>query len=225
MPQHRRIHVFDTGTGGKNFIAMFGSHTSPRPLFHVLPDSVLGEISSHIMDVGRVVEDTLDKYDKSGNVIIACHTASSTVMKYLLPNNFTWNTKHRIFEPISPMCDLIIRSGYKNVVVVSTELTSRMKWHKKLLRGFANVTYIHLDTLARNIDANDVQGIDDDIHRLHYAYNLKKIVKSDCVVLGCTHYNIEYDKFKSVLGECGFNGKLLDSNKVLFAYVKRHLKV
>ena len=40
----------------------------------------------------------------------------------------------------------------------------------------------------------------------------------ECVVLGCTHYNIIENLIKNELKRYGFNGIILNSNKILLQY-------
>ena len=89
------------------------------------------------------------------------------------------------------MCLYIKENNYKNIVILSTSLTQKIKWHYRLLNS-NNITikYITFPLLAKHIKTNS-NKINLSINRLKKQKDFFNIC--DCVVLGCTHYNIIKD--------------------------------
>jgi glutamate racemase len=153
-------------------------------------------------------------YKNINSIIIACHSASSCILDILIKNNFIINNIN-IYEPIIPMCLYIKEKKYKNILILSTPLTEKIRWHYKLLNlDNINIKYLTFPLLAKQIENNDNFNIS--IKRLKK--QKEYIKKCDCIVLGCTHYNIIKDIILDELTKYNFNGVILDSNEILLKY-------
>ena len=149
-------------------------------------------------------------------LIIACHTLSSTILDLVLRHNNLLNGM-KVFEPILPACMHIQKKKYKNILILSTAVTARVRWHARFLAS--NVTYITFDQLHAAIDNNDVNGIEKELKRLSARQNF--ISTCDCVLLGCTHFNIIKKTISKHLCQNHFKGTIVDSNRILKNYVKK----
>jgi glutamate racemase len=154
-------------------------------------------------------------YNNIHSIIIACHSISSCILDILIENKFIYN-KINIYEPIIPMCLYIKQNKNKNILILSTPLTHKIRWHYRLMKSKnINIKYLSFPTLAKELEE-------------HTAYNksldkLKKqkefIIKSDCVVLGCTHYNTIMDVISNKLKiKYNFQGVILNSNEILLNF-------
>ncbi len=143
-------------------------------------------------------------------------------MDILIKNNFLYNNI-KIFEPILPTCLYIQKNNYKNILILSTTLTRKIKWHYRLLilnNPNIVVKYLTLPSLVKIIENNNNDDNNNEINNsLNSISKQKKFIKiCDCVVLGCTHYNIIENKIKNELKKYDFNGAVLNSNKILLQY-------
>ena len=148
-------------------------------------------------------------------IVIACHTLSSCILDLLLKNNDLLN-ETKVFEPIIPMCIHIQKKKYKNILILSTPLTARIRWHARILTS--KVKYITFDALPTHIDHNNVSSIHKDLERLSAHQHFLRTC--DCVVLGCTHFNVIKKTISKYLHQNNFTGKILDSNLILHNYLK-----
>jgi len=152
-------------------------------------------------------------------IIIACHSASSCILDILIKDNFVIDNIN-IFEPIVPMCFYIKKKKYRNILILSTTLTEKTRWHYRLLNSnTVQVKYITFPLLAEKIE-NNSKEFNESIKRL---INKKEFLKiCDCVVLGCTHFNIIKSLISRKLKEkYKFNGVVIDSNEILLKHFNK----
>jgi glutamate racemase len=220
-----KIIVIDSGLGGKDFINKFKNFTNLKNINSrcklVIPFDKM--VSSYNKDFVRnnllsiLYNDFSCK--KVVSIIIACHSASSCILDILNDNNFTINNI-KIFEPITPMCQYIKEKKYKNILILSTPLTEKIRWHYRLLKSpNRNIKYITFPLLAKQIEDNT--NYNNSLARLKKHHEFIK--KCDCVILGCTHYNIIKDDILDELVKYNFNGVILDSNEILLKYYKNFI--
>ncbi len=106
---------------------------------------------------------------------------------------------------------------YKEIIL-STLLTEKIRWHYRLLDSpNRNIKYITFPLLAKQIEDNN--NYSSSLIRLKKQHEF--INKCDCVVLGCTHYNIIKDDILDELVKYNFNGVILDSNEILVKYYNK----
>jgi glutamate racemase len=218
-----KIIVIDSGLGGKDFIKKLKNFTNQKNINSKLVIPFDRMVSSYNKDFVRsnllpIIYNDFS-YKKVVSIIIACHSASSCILDILIENNFVINNIH-IFEPILPMCQYIKEKKYKNILILSTPLTEKIRWHYRLLKSTnRNIKYITFPLLAKQIEDNS--NYNNSLARLK---KQKEFIKNcDCVVLGCTHYNIIKDDILDELDKYNFNGVILDSNEILLKYYKNFI--
>ena len=75
------------------------------------------------------------------------------------------------------------------------------------------------DLLPSDIDNNNINNIHNTLERLS---SLKQFLSiCDCVVLGCTHFNVIKNTISKYLKQNNFTGKILDSNYILYLYFNK----
>ena len=218
-----KIIVIDSGFGGKDFIKKakdFINKSKNIKYKFLIPFDKM--VSTYNKDFVRnnllsILNDF--SYKKINSIIIACHSASSCILDILIENNFVINNIH-IFEPIIPMCKYIKEKKYKNILILSTPLTEKIRWHYRLLVSpNRNIKYITFPLLAKQIEDNS--NYNNSLARLKKQHEFIK--KCDCVVLGCTHYNIIKDDILDELVKYNFNGVIVDSNEILVKYYNKFI--
>jgi len=221
-----KIIVIDSGFGGKDFIKKakdFINKSKNIKYKLLIPFEKI--VSTYNKDFVRnnllsILYNDFS-YKKVVSIIIACHSASSCILDILIKNNFVINNIH-IFEPIIPMCKYIKEKKYKNILILSTPLTEKIRWHYRLLVSpNRNIKYITFPLLVKQIENNSNFNYYNSLARLKKQYEFIK--KCDCVVLGCTHYNIIKDDILEELVKYHFNGVILDSNEILVKYYDKFI--
>ena len=205
-----KIIVIDSGLGGKDFMKKLRGYKCE----FVKPLDTGNDDKIYVRD--KIMKLLLSySHTKIHSVIIACHSISSCILDILIENNFTIN-KITIYEPIVPMCSYIIKethNKYKKILVLSTPLTMRTRWHYRLLKSNRRVIkYLTFPELATELELG--RSYNKSLDRLQ---KQKEFIKRcDCVVLGCTHYNTIKDVISQELtSKYNFNGVVLDSNEIL----------
>jgi glutamate racemase len=211
-----KIIIIDSGLGGKDFIKKLKKNIKlethfVKPFDNMVSSYNKNYVRNHLLQILNTYS-----YNKTHSIIIACHSASSCIFDILIKNNFVLNNIN-IYEPILPMCLYIKENNYKNIVILSTPLTQKIKWHYRLLNSkYITIKYITFPLLAKQIETNS-NKINLSINRLKKQKDFFNIC--DCVVLGCTHYNIIKDVILNELEtKYNFKGVILDSNDILLKY-------
>jgi glutamate racemase len=214
-----KIIVMDSGLGGKDFINKLKKVIKIKYQFVKLFDDMVSSYNKHY--VKEHLLKILDSYSSKNikSIIIACHSAASCILDVLMKNNFIINDIP-IYEPIIPMCLYIKEKKYKNILILSTPLTEKIRWHQRLLdSNNVKIKYITFPLLAKQLEYH--KNFDESIDRLKKQQDFIK--KCDCVVLGCTHYNTIKDEILDELKtKYNFKGVVLDSNHILLEYYKTH---
>jgi glutamate racemase len=221
-----KIIVIDSGFGGRDFINKVKYFINKPKNLNIKCQLLIpfdNMVSSY--DKKFVRNNLLSilyndfSYKKINSIIIACHSASSCILDILIENNFVINNIN-IFEPITPICKYIKEKKYKNILILSTPLTEKIRWHYRLLISpNINIKYITFPLLAKQIEDNS--NFNQSLARLK---KQKEFIKNcDCVVLGCTHYNIIKDDIMDELVKYNFNGIILDSNEILVKYYDKFI--
>ena len=214
-----RIIVMDSGLGGKDFINKLKKVIKIKYEFVKLFDDMVSSYNKHYVreHLLKLLSNYSSKNIKS--IIIACHSAASCILDILIKNNFMINNIP-IYEPIIPMCLYIKEKKYKNILILSTPLTEKIRWHQRLLdSNNIKIKYITFPLLAKQLEYH--KNFDESIDRLKKQQDFIK--KCDCVVLGCTHYNTIKDEILNELKtKYNFTGVVLDSNNILLDYYKHN---
>jgi glutamate racemase len=212
-----KLIIIDSGLGGKDYIKK-------------LRNLVNSEIDCEFVKPFENMITTYDKkyvrdniinllshfsYKNIHSIIIACHSISSCILDILFENNFIVNNIN-IYEPIIPMCLYIKQNKKYNILVLSTPLTHKIKWHYRLMKYYTiKIKYVSFPLLAKEIEDNTI--FNKSLERLKKQEEFIK--KCDCVVLGCTHYNIIKDAILHELHhKYNFHGVILDSNEILLNF-------
>jgi glutamate racemase len=206
-----KIIVIDSGLGGKDFMKKLRGYKCEFVKPH--DTIVTGDNKIYVRD--KIMKLLLSySHTKIHSVIIACHSISSCILDILIENKFTINNIP-IYEPIVPMCSYIIQKTYKNknILVLSTPLTQRIRWHYRLLKSKCHtIKYLSFPKLATELELG--RSYNKSLDRLQ---KQKEFIKyCDYVVLGCTHYNTINDAILRELRiKYNFKGVVLDSNEIL----------
>ncbi len=210
------VIIIDSGLGGKDFIKKLKKNTKLKTHFVKPFDNMVSLYNKEY--VRNNLLQLLNTFSKKKihSIIIACHSASSCILDILINNDFIINDI-KIYEPIFPMCLYIQKKKFKNIIILSTPLTQKIKWHYRLLNSNnINIKYITFPLLAHQIE-NHHKDFSVSIDRLKKQKNFFNIC--DCVVLGCTHYNIIKNIiFDELKNKYDFKGVILDSNDILLNY-------
>ena len=205
------VGIFNTGSGGKDIFSRLKKYNYINSQL-LIDNKFTGNDTKSF--VNNQTKKAIETFKKKGIyiIIIACHTAFSSIYSDIL-NDKKYLRNINIFEPILPVCKIILKQKLHNVTILCTKLTKRLKVHEKIL-GF-KCNYISSEHLANYID--DKIDTTDCITNLLKNINAKKI---DCFVLGCTHYSLVENKISRYLKKKGFKGLILNSNKILIQYIK-----
>lgn len=219
-----KIIVIDSGFGGKDFIKKAKNFINKSknikyklliPFDNMVSSYEKKFVRNNLLSI--LYNDF--SYKKVNSIIIACHSASSCILDILIENDFIINNIY-IYEPIIPMCQYMKEKKYKNILILSTPLTEKIRWHYRLLVSpNKNIKYITFPLLAKQIEDNS--NYNNSLARLKKQHEFIK--KCDCVVLGCTHYNIIKDDILDELVKYNFNGVILDSNEILVKYYDKFI--
>ena len=204
--------------GGVNFIKKIQKTNSMKikfiSLYPEIPNPTTNKSNTRSCLLKKI-----DSFQNTKYIVIACHTASSCILDLLINNNNLINNI-KIFEPIIPMCIYINQKKYQNILILSTPLTGKIRWHARILQ--CRVKYMMFDSLHTYIENGDSNNINRTLERLSTHKHFIPIC--DCVVLGCTHYNIIKNNISNYLKQNNFTGKILDSNYVLYKYLKNKIQ-
>jgi glutamate racemase len=204
-----KIIVIDSGLGGKDFMKKLRGYKCE----FVKPHDTIVTGDDKIFVRDKIMKLLLSySHTKIHSVIIACNSISSCILDILIENNFTINNIP-IYEPIVPMCSYIIQKLYKNIMVLSTPLTERIRWHYRIVKSKRRtIKYLSFPELATELELG--RSYNKSLDRLQ---KQKEFIKyCDCVVLGCTHYNTIKDAISQELRiKYNFKGIVLDSNEIL----------
>ena len=202
--------------GGFNFIKISQGLNSVNMTFISLYPEIT--ITGKKSDTRTSLLKRINDFPNIQYIVIACHTASSCILDILLKNNHLINNI-RLFEPIIPTCLYIKKKKYQTILILSTSLTARIRWHARILK--LNVKYMTFDLLPFDIDNNNLNNIHKTLEKLSIHKHFLPIC--DCVVLGCTHFNVIKNNISECLKKNNFTGEIIDSNYVLSQYFKKEI--
>ena len=106
-----KIGIFDTGSGGKDIF-------SKLKKYHYIKSSLLIDNTftgnNTALYVNNRTKKAIDKFKREGIyiIVIACHTAFSSIYNDILKNK-KYLRDINIFEPILPVCNIILKKNYK----------------------------------------------------------------------------------------------------------------
>lgn len=216
-----KVIVIDSGLGGKDFINKLKKNIKIKCEFVKLFNKMVSTYNKNYIkkNLLKIIKNC--SLNNNISIILACHSASSCILDILIKNNFIINNI-RIYEPIIPMCLYIKENKYKNILFLSTPITEKIRWHFRLLKlNCINIKYLTFNLLAKQIENHN--NFEKSLNRLKLQSEFIKIC--DCVILGCTHYNIIKDEiFNELKNKYNFTGIILDSNNILLNYYINNVK-
>ena len=215
-----RVIVMDTGSGGLDFITE--AERNIPVLFEFIPLAFDTNSDPKKLIKKKEIEILTEYTDKADCIVLACHSASSCIFECLLKKSFRLN-HIPIYEPFLPTCEFVDEKDYKNILVLCTPVTRKMKWHSRLLQSEKrNVEYLALPELADQIDDTNSTDLSKSLKRFEQKKDF--LGNCDCVILGCTHYNTMIGEISKLLrNRYHFRGRILNSNKILLRYFKKHM--
>ncbi len=150
-------------------------------------------------------------------VILACNTASVASIR----DRQMQFPEKKVLSVTIPGVESLMGKNYKDIAVLSTELTARSGIYNELYKKI-----VWEDAVVKNIAAwNLVTAIEQwtitKDERLILIQNyLDKVSKeSDCLVLGCTHYSVWKEEFAEV-----FDGSIIDPSYLSALALKEYLQ-
>jgi len=193
----RKIGVIDSGMGGLTVVRSLISKRAPFDIVYVGDNANMpyGNRTSHeIIVLTRRMLNLLSERGVEA-VAIACNTISATV-EQLRPFSGA-----PLVDIISPSAEALAKRGEPDVGLFATEFTVRSGLHAKLVRALNPAVKVHgiaSPRLAALIDGSidDEKAIRDEISSM--LAKLEQLHPVRTVLLGCTHYPIVLDIFKSL---------------------------
>ena len=142
------VCIFNTGSGGKDIFSRLKKYNYINSQL-LIDNKFTGNDTKSF--VNNQTKKAIETFKKKGIyiIIIACHTAFSSIYSDIL-NDKKYLRNINIFEPILPVCKIILKQKLRNVTILCTKLTKRLKVHEKIL-GF-KCNYISSEHLANYID-------------------------------------------------------------------------
>lgn len=140
--------------------------------------------------IEKIIEEIKIKYEIVA-LVLACNTATSVAIDYLRKNN-----TFPIIGMEPPIKPAIIDKN-ENILVLSTPITNK---YNKLVKSYANykgVSIVSFSTLAKNIEQKFFE-LDKLKDELILTFDKTQIRNTDCIVLGCSHFQYLEKIFKSI---------------------------
>lgn len=194
---NRKIGIIDSGVGGLTTAKEFGVLLPDENIIYAgdnknVPYGNRSEEEIYLL-TKKMIDFLIEKDVKI--VAVACNTISSLIDKYFLDYEIP------IVSIIKPAVQYVYENKIKNVGVIATDFTINSKVYNKYLHEKdkdINVVTEGCPSLAAIIDKGDyseeeVQSVID-----NHMKNILKKGKIEDIILGCTHYPIELERFKKV---------------------------
>ena len=217
-----KLLVIDSNNGAKTLINSIKTIKLIDYKLVKLPNSELISVTKNSLrelTLKLLTNNLAHKYDKYDVCIIMCISASSSTLDILIKNNFII-ANVVIIEPLIPTCLYIKEHKFKTLLILSTQITQKIRWISRLLNSSAfNINYASLN-LSENKMTNNTK-ISEAINKLIKYKSF--IANCDCIVLGCSSYSIIKNIIaKELKSKYNFNGLLLDSSIITFNYFSNH---
>ncbi len=191
------IGIIDSGIGGLTVVRSLVSEGAPLDIVYVGDNANMpygNRPAAEIVSLTMRMLDLLSEREVEA-VAIACNTISATVGQ-LRPLS-----KVPLVDIISPAAEALARRGEPDVGLFATEFTVKSGLHAKRVRELNPAVRVHgvpSPRLAALIDGaiGDEKAIRDEIASMLEKLAALHPVKT--VLLGCTHYPIVMEIFKSL---------------------------
>ena len=148
IARNSMIGIFNTGSGGKDIFFRLKKYINRPPPKLLIDKTFTGNDTKSF--VNKKTKKAIETFKEQNIfiIIIACHTAFSSIYSDVL-NNKRYLRNINIFEPILPVCKIILKKKLRKITILCTKLTKRLKVHEKIL-GF-KCNYISSKNLANYI--------------------------------------------------------------------------
>lgn len=195
-----RVGVFDSGVGGLTVLSKLASKY-PKNDYIYFGDTINIPYGEKDIDTLFNLSSKIIKYlisKKVELIVIACGTVSSNCYEKL---KSTYNIP--IIDIISPTINYVKENNYKSIGVFATSRTINSHIFKKLLPNVL-VEELACPSFVDLIESGNIEKID--------TSNYVSKIKSDTIILGCTHYPLIKDKINKKTIDMADNIKL-DKNE------------
>lgn len=191
----KTVGIFDSGMGGKKFeLELLKIHPEYSTMVvHDQENLPYGEKTES--EIQRLTEKAIQPILGSDVVVIACNTATAYAIDYLRTKYP--DQKFVGFEPAIKTASNLTKSNVVSVFATPATLKSRRYiLLKNLYSNKIKIIEPDLSLLAQQIESGaiDWQYIEDIIASL-------KAKSTDCIVLGCTHYDLIKDRVQALVGQ------------------------
>lgn len=195
-----RVGVFDSGVGGLTVLSKLVSKY-PKNDYIYFGDTINIPYGEKDIDTlfnlsSKIIEYLISK--KVDLIVIACGTVSSNCYEKL---KSTYNIP--IIDIISPTINYVKENNYKSIGVFATSRTINSHIFKNLLPNVL-VEELACPSFVDLIESGNIEKID--------TSNYVSKIKSDTIILGCTHYPLIKDKINKKTIDMADNIKL-DKNE------------
>lgn len=210
----RKIGIIDSGVGGLTTAREFGLLLPNESIIYAGDNKNVpygNRSEEEIYQLTKSMIDFLIEKDVKA-IAIACNTISSIIDKYFSAY------KLPIVSIIKPAIQYVYEKNIKDIGVIATEFTINSRVYDRYLHEKdpeIKVVSEGCPNLATIIDKGGYSDkeVQDEIDRHMYSI-LKKAPVRD-IILGCTHYPIEIEKFKKVGQGINFINPALEQTKYI----------
>ena len=218
---HMKLLIIDSNSGAKTLIRSIKTVKHLEFKFVKLDNINLTKVTKNMLrdSTLKVLSHNLShNYDVC---IIMCVSASSSILDILIKNNFRI-ANVLIIEPLIPICLYIKKHKFKTLLILSTQLTQKIRWFSRLLN--VNNNYI-INYASLNLSENQMTNNTKIREALANLVNYKTFIANcDAIVLGCSSYSLYKNSIANELKSTyNFNGALLDCTTITFDYFNNYL--
>jgi len=205
----RPIGVFDSGIGGLSVLREL-ERLLPHENFVFFADQLYvpyGEKNDvQIQNLAERITNYLLKHHHIKMLVVACNTATCAAITHLRKKYY-----FPIVGTVPAIKPATEKTKTKTVGIISTPSTSKSKVLKNLIRTHGRgvkVINIGCKGLEDTVEQGNLEGRELAVLLETYLKKIKNS-KTDCLVLGCTHYPFLKDSISKILGK---KVKLIDGN-------------
>jgi glutamate racemase len=222
-----KIGIFDSGLGG---LAMLHAVHDKLPQY----DYIFYGDTAHVPYGDKTMHEIQFLTEKGVAflisqgcelIILACNTASATVLKSIQDKYQLKNTSLRILGIIVPTTEIL--AGYDQISIIATQATVDTKSFDKAFERYGwhgTITYQSTPKLVPLIE----QGLENEALEVFEQEYLPTILEknTEALILGCTHYMLLKNQIRSVLPE---QIALISQDEIIpekvVTYLRKHREV
>ncbi len=203
IAMRHKIGIIDSGMGGLTVVRSLVSRSAPLDIVYVGDNANMpygNRPAAEIVSLTMRMLDLLSEHRVEA-VAIACNTISATVGQ-LRPLS-----KVPLVDIISPAAEALARRGESDVGLFATEFTVKSGLHAERVRELNPAVKVHGVSSPRLAALIDGSIGDEEVIRDEIASMLERLASLHpvkTVLLGCTHYPIVMEIFKSLAPDIEF---------------------